>query len=231
MSAWPDWDAAFRALVQDDDGKPLAALLRSGRPMPSAAARALADLFDPQFPWSPFNWSPPPPDQIQTFNDSKLKVEVAWKALKAECARLAEIYNKRVKEPCNKLEWWDMFELEACAEELEDQKALRAFIAHRKARDEHTAVKDALNPAVLVRLAVQLSKEDWVRRVRNERVAGEMLIRKDKGQLVSDAAEAIGAKLDPPLKERQITAIWSEMKEANPFLKLAPKRKRQRRRT
>ena len=28
MNTGPDWDAAFRALVRDDDGKPLASLLR-----------------------------------------------------------------------------------------------------------------------------------------------------------------------------------------------------------
>jgi hypothetical protein len=210
------WDTAFRALVQNDDGKPLAALLRSGRRIPPNAARALADLFDPRFPRSPFNFRPPSPDQRKMFADSKLKVEAAVEAARAEFARLAEIYNKQ-KRPDDRLELWDL-ELEAFAEQREDREALRAFAAHRKALDGHNAAKDALSPAVWVRLRVERSKEDWLRRLRDGRIAGEMFIRIIKGQRVTEAAEAIGAKLDRPLKERQTTKIWSEMRKANPAL-------------
>jgi hypothetical protein len=38
MSAWSNWDAAFRALVQDNNGKPLAALLRDSRCSPAMLA-------------------------------------------------------------------------------------------------------------------------------------------------------------------------------------------------
>ncbi len=72
MNAWHEWDAAFRALVQDNNVRPLVALLRGGRPVPSAAAYALAELFDPQVAWSPYAKPRlPPPDQFVLGDDGK----------------------------------------------------------------------------------------------------------------------------------------------------------------
>jgi hypothetical protein len=62
---WRKWNAAFLAFVQGKDGEPLAALLRSGRPVPQAAAYALAELIDPTLPWNQFNWRKPARDETQ----------------------------------------------------------------------------------------------------------------------------------------------------------------------
>jgi hypothetical protein len=71
---WLEWNAAFLALVQGKKGKPLAKLLRGGRPVPFAAAAALAELLDPTLPWNQFNWRKPAPSQTRRYDRPKCLV-------------------------------------------------------------------------------------------------------------------------------------------------------------
>lgn len=68
---WKKWNAAFVAFVQGKKTKRLAALLRSGNPVPLDAAYALAELIDPTIPWSQFNWRKPAAHQIRRYVGEK----------------------------------------------------------------------------------------------------------------------------------------------------------------
>jgi hypothetical protein len=194
MSARRKWDAALRVLVQDDDGKPLAKLLRKGRcilldgvfgpQMPVDIAFALAELFDPHCPTSPFVKRSLPNEALKA----------AYEALMVECERLVEIYHKQVKKGGDKLRKRDITALKEFAKELDDRKALRAFADHRKAQNKFMASMLAINPAV--RLTIKpLSKVRRERLQRDEGVVGEMLAATLKGQRVGDAAKSVSEKV------------------------------------
>jgi hypothetical protein len=219
MMARRKWDVALCALVQDDNGKPLAKLLRKGRCMlhdgvwvpqiPLDVAFALAELFDPHSPTSPFV------KRSKSAEAERLKagieVEEALKALMVECDRLVKTYNAQVnrlkalsskrRSICGK----DMITLKQFAEEHDDQKALRAFADHTKAQNRFTAAMNAINPAV--RLTIKpLSTERRERLQRNGGIIGAMLAATLlEEQSVSDAAEDVGKKVG--LTDRQVLRI------------------------
>jgi hypothetical protein len=271
MTALDEWDAAFRALVQRDDGTQIAALLRKAgslAPIVSQAAAALqaavaagdqgaiavalgqfnavnsasqfaayalAELFDPQFAFSPFV-APrrPPPDQIQMVNDgdgknprprlkAAIECETAYSAAEVQRTRL-------VKEQAKKLgirleEDTDTTELELSTEEFAeqrgDQKALHAFANHRKARAKLSAAKAEINPAVRL-TAKTLSKEHRARLERNHRIVSEMLANAQPlhasgpRSSANKAAQLLGERLG--LSDRQVKSIWAAARKAMPYL-------------
>jgi hypothetical protein len=243
MSAW---HAAFCALVRDDDGKPLAKLLRSGRRIghadflhvrtrtdarvdssrpfvnepayvliPSWASYDLAELFDPKFPSSPYvEWSPPGPDQMddgKTRFKAASKVEAAWKVLKVECARLVE----EAKKSRVKLDETYLTTVEELAKEHGDEKALRAFAAHRNATTKLSAVKCATRPAV--QLTVKpLSEEHRGRLSRNARIVTEVVVELQRGSSLNTATQIISERFN--LSDRSVKKIWTAAREARPEL-------------
>jgi hypothetical protein len=102
-------EAAFRALVQEANGRPLANLFRELLPkagggivpVPLEVVAEIAELLDPRFPSSRFSKPPPdlPPDQVQIVNGeprlkAMVKLDEAVKAANIERVRLAHIHNE-----------------------------------------------------------------------------------------------------------------------------------------
>jgi hypothetical protein len=220
------WHAAFCVLVRNDDGKPLAKLLRSGRLIlaesgyvliPSGAAYALAELFDPKFPSSPYvEWSPPAPHQTQMDDGKKrfkaaIEVKDAWGALMVECERLV----KQAKKSRVKLDESYLTTLEELAKEHGDEKALRAFAAHRNASAKLSAAKNATHPAV--RLTVKpLSEKHRAHLSRNDRIVTEMVVELQQGRSSNIATQIIGERFG--LTDRSVKKIWTAAREAMPDL-------------
>jgi hypothetical protein len=248
-AAWPDWDAAFRALVQDDDEKPLVALLRSGEPMPTAACFALAELLDPQFPWSPFvKPNLPPPDQIQMVDGgpprlkAAMEAEAAWDAVRVESDRLLSRETKKLGVQRRDLMGLEPF-VEELAKEHDDEKALQTFARYKEAQDSLAEAKRAINPAIRVRLAVQpLSEEHRAHLLRNGRIVAEMLASEAKKRGANEAAKnaikpavvkmfaarAKGCSANEAaenigekvsLTGRQVKTIWGSARKAMAFLR------------
>ncbi len=211
------WHAAFCALVRNDDGKPLAKLLRSGRLIPSGAAYDLAELFDPKFPSSPYvEWSPPSPDQIQMVDGRKrlkaaIEVTAAWEALKVECARLG----KQARKSRVILDGSYLTTLEELAKEHGDEKALRAFAAHRNAQTKLSAAKSATRPAVRLTLT-PLSEKHLAHLSRNDRIVTEMVVELQQGRSSNTATQIVGERFG--LTDRSVKTIWTAARKAMPNL-------------
>jgi hypothetical protein len=246
FDAWHVWEAAIRTFVQDKDGKPLAALLRSvpprgdgSVPIPPGVIRTLAELFDPQTAWNPF--AKPcrlPPDQIEIVNGKRRLKGTAEREAAAESA---EVARKRLIQGAKRGKELDTLEaLEKRARDTGDEEAFRAFADFRKADAKvqaarkltYNAVQLATKPLTRPRTAARkastrLTQVELLER--NLWIMYEMRLAIQEGQTVSDAAYNIGEKLDPRLSERQVTEIWSAARKAHPtFFADLPRGKKRR---
>ena len=230
---WDAWQAAFRTLCQNNDGRPLAALLRSLPPLndgsvlvPPGVVWTLAELLDPHRAWNSF--AKPrrlPSDHIEIVN-GKLRLngfsEREAAAELAEGARLRLIQGAKRGQKLNTLK-----ALEKYATDTGDEEGLRAFADLRKADARVQAARKLTYNAVrleirpLTRSRVELLE-------RNSQIIHEMRLAIQQGQTVTDAAQNIGEKLR--LSERQVTEIWSDARKAR-FLADLPRGKRRQRHT
>jgi hypothetical protein len=230
MSARPDWDAAFRALVRDHDGKPLATLLRAlpsidgeSVSIPRIFVSDLAELLDPKNPWNRFA-GPPPPDQIE-FVDGMPRIKGATELLRADKAALVAC--ARLKKSGKKLDTLEAFEKFARA--TGDEEALRAFADWRKAVARFHAAQEHTYSAVELSIK-RLPKMRLQRLARDLFIWGKMLGAVQKGETVTDAAQDIGEKLK--LSDRQVIEIWANARKDYPtLLANLPNHKKRRRRT
>jgi hypothetical protein len=128
------WRFAFRKLVGDGDGKPLAALLRGApavewyQQIPLEVCSALVELLDPRSPWNPFARPKlPPPDMMRTVDGepvrlkTSIELERARESAVIERRRLVEEARKRGDKPGE-----DAASLKALAGERDDKTALAA---------------------------------------------------------------------------------------------------------
>jgi hypothetical protein len=184
-----------------------------GPQIPVDIAFALAELFDPHSPTSPYvKRSESAEAQSVT---AGIEVGVAHKALMVECERLVKTYNaqvNRLKALSSKPSIFgeDMITLRKFAEERGDQKAVRVFADHSKAANKFWAAMQAINPGVRLRVE-PLTKErrDLLRR--NSAIVGEMLAATlVTAQSVGDAANAVGEKLG--VSPRQIHRVIARKK-------------------
>jgi hypothetical protein len=234
-------EAAFRALVQEANGRPLANLFRELLPkagggivpVPLEVVAEIAELLDPRFPSSRFSKPPPdlPPDQVQIVNGeprlkAMVKLDEAVKAANIERVRLAHIHNEEANKSRDKPEKW-VRTLEAFAEERGDTKALAAFAKEREARAKSEAALAARRAVPVQLKVVEILQARNPHFERNSRIVGEMLLAIEAGKSVSEAAESIGDRQTPTLSERRVTEIWAAVK--NPAGWKFPPKPRQRR--
>lgn len=241
MNTGPDWDAAFRALVRDDDGKPLASLLRGlpsidgelpppstpapPPPNPPDAAKSPKDvmlevprtivneLAELLDPKSPWNCFARPPSctQIEVINGLP-RVKGATELLRADEADLAA--RARLKKSRKTLDTASL-DFEKIARDEGDNEALRAFANLRKAHAKFRAAQESTYSAV--ELSVKpLSKVRLRRLARDASIWGSMLVALQNGETVSDAAQRLGEKFK--MSDRHITGIWAKARKDYPAL-------------
>ena len=193
--------------------------------IPAEAALELAELLDPQRPWSRFAGPLRASDQIETVAGKKrLKAAVRLEAAQEAADDAGAGLVQAAKKLCEPLDEGDPTALEAFAQDRKDERALRAFADHKEALREWRSAKAAAGRAV--RLVVEpLSKEQRERLERDGRIVAEMVAALSAGASVSEAVAGVGSKVG--LKDRQVAAIWAAAKRTTPlWATLARKRRR-----
>ena len=213
------WDSALRAFVQDDNGKPLANLLREVQydqgQIPHRVVAGLAELLDPTTPRNRYRFVVEPlpvmsnmslfaaiDEERKRWFESKEAIE--WRCARAaadvERTRLTREARERLGESLGQ----DMASIKAFAEERREKQALQAFareeLAEAKLQDKRT-----LSYAAIRLTTKRLTKEECKRVERRLEIIGDVWMATERGLSASDAKIEAADKFK--LSTRQIDNI------------------------